>query len=124
MKITINLTPAEVRGIKNYLKAIADISKPVKADIKQEVRGIVNGAFQYPHSALADYVQAEQAMEHVTEWLTDNVRKEAKEIWDSHIEGLDTKRICAIDLIMTAAGSAGHSITRVDALNIFNKYCK
>ncbi len=57
MKITINLSPAEVKGIKNYLRKVGDIPKPCKADIAQEVRGIVNGAFQYQHSALADYIK-------------------------------------------------------------------
>lgn len=56
MKIFINLSEAEVKGIKEYLKTVDGIEKPLKKDIQNEVKGIVNGAFQSQHSALADYI--------------------------------------------------------------------
>ena len=43
MKVTIELTDAQVKGIKEYLKDVADIPSPKKADIKSEVDSIVHG---------------------------------------------------------------------------------
>jgi len=56
MKITIELSEAQVKGIKDYLKEVGDIASPKKEDIALEVRGIVEGYLQAPQSALTDYI--------------------------------------------------------------------
>lgn len=56
MKITIELTEAQVKGIKEYLREVCDIAIPKKDDIIIEVKGIVNGYMQAQHNSLADYV--------------------------------------------------------------------
>lgn len=56
MKITIELTEAEVKGIKAYLKEVGDIEKPNKDDIKTEIQGIISSYLQSPQCSLADYV--------------------------------------------------------------------
>lgn len=60
MKITIHLTEAEVKGLKDYIKESEDNDKPLKEDIEREVQGIVSGYFQAPHSALTDHIQKYQ----------------------------------------------------------------
>lgn len=61
MKITIELSDAQVRGMREYLKEVGDIEKPNREDIKREVDGIVQGYLSAPQSALTDYIkQAEQ----------------------------------------------------------------
>jgi len=40
MKFTIELTDAEVKGIKEYLKEVDGIEKPTKADIQREVNNL------------------------------------------------------------------------------------
>lgn len=57
MKITIELTEAQVKGIKEYLKESSDIEKPSKSDVVTEVKGILDTYFQSQHSALTDYIQ-------------------------------------------------------------------
>lgn len=60
MKITIDLTEAEVSGIKKYLKEVDDIKKPSKTDIKNEVVGTLKTYF-HSNNALSDYIkQAEE----------------------------------------------------------------
>ena len=56
MKITIDLTEAQVKGIKDYLKETTDINKPGKNEVSQEVKGILDTYFQAPHSSLTDYI--------------------------------------------------------------------
>lgn len=56
MKITIELTDAQVKGIKHYLKEVGDIEKPKKADIQREMSGIIHGTLEAPQCAIADYV--------------------------------------------------------------------
>lgn len=56
MKITITLTDAEVKGIKDYLREIGDIESPKKEDIQSEVQHTVSGYLQAPQSALTDYI--------------------------------------------------------------------
>jgi hypothetical protein len=56
-KFTIELSDAEVKGIKKYLKEVADIKRPNKKDITQELNGMVNGYLQSQHCAVADYVR-------------------------------------------------------------------
>lgn len=55
MKITIELSPAEVAALKAYLKETShDINpKITKADIQQEIAGAVSGHLQA--GALGDY---------------------------------------------------------------------
>lgn len=36
MKITIELTPSEVKGIKAYLKEVSGIPNPIQKDIKEQ----------------------------------------------------------------------------------------
>lgn len=57
MKVTINLTEAEVKGLKEYLKEVShDINpKITKADIVQEINGLVSGALQ--SGAVNDYIR-------------------------------------------------------------------
>lgn len=59
MKITINLSDAEVRGMKKYLKSVSHDIKPkiTRADIVTEIIGMVSGALYY--GALGDYVKDE-----------------------------------------------------------------
>lgn len=57
MKITIELTEAEVKGLKDYIRESEDIKIPKKKDIQREIRGIVSGYLQSQHSALTDYIQ-------------------------------------------------------------------
>lgn len=57
MKITIDLTPAQVKGIKDYLREVADIEKPSQQDVKAEVAGILDTYFQSQQSSLTDYIQ-------------------------------------------------------------------
>jgi len=59
MKVTIELTDAEARGIKEYLKAVSNEIKPriTRADIVSEIKGIVSGAIY--DAAMGDYVAAE-----------------------------------------------------------------
>lgn len=55
MKITIELTDAEVKALKAYLKELSHDINPVitKEDIKLEVSGMVSGAMQT--GSLGDY---------------------------------------------------------------------
>ena len=50
MKITIELTEAEVKGLKDYLKEVSgDINPKIsKEDIKQEIQGIVSSSLALP----------------------------------------------------------------------------
>lgn len=56
MKITISLTDAEVKGIKKYLKEVADIDKPKKEDVKMFINGIV-GAIHAPQESVSGYIK-------------------------------------------------------------------
>ena len=58
MKITINLSDAEVRGIKRYLKAVEANPNPKREDIAMEIEGIVHGNLQF--GAVGDYVNEEE----------------------------------------------------------------
>lgn len=48
MKITIDITDAEYKGLKDYLKETSgDINpKIVKADVQQEIQGMVSASLQ------------------------------------------------------------------------------
>lgn len=55
MKITVELTDAEVKGIKDYLKEVDGIDKPTKQDIKQFIDGYVN-TIHAPAEAVSYYI--------------------------------------------------------------------
>lgn len=55
MKITIELTDAQVKGIKNYLSDF-DMEKITKQEIVFYIDGIVNGVLSSPHEAVSDYI--------------------------------------------------------------------
>lgn len=55
MKITIELTDAEVKGLKEYLRDVDGIEKPSREDIKREIAGIVSGNLEI--GACGDYVK-------------------------------------------------------------------
>jgi transcription antitermination factor NusG len=59
MKITINLTDEEVRGIKAYLKETDDNPKPSKKDIEIFVDNLVQ-IIHSPMEAVSTYIQAEE----------------------------------------------------------------
>lgn len=54
MKITINLSEAQVKGIKHYLREVADIEKPSKADIELEIKGMLSAELQ--SGEIYDYI--------------------------------------------------------------------
>jgi hypothetical protein len=55
MKITIELSENEVKGIKAYLKDFDGIA-PSKNDIKVYVQGIVSGTINAPQEAVSGYI--------------------------------------------------------------------
>lgn len=57
MKVSIELTEAEVKGIKDYLKELDGIEKPTKGDIQRAMQGEISALLQAPHSALFDHIQ-------------------------------------------------------------------
>jgi hypothetical protein len=59
VKITIELSDAQVRGLKNYLKEVCDIEKPTKQDIKEELQSELESFMQSDRTAVADYIRAE-----------------------------------------------------------------
>lgn len=60
MKITINLSEAEVRGLKKYLKATEGAERPGKKEIAQEIISLVSSALQSPRCAVSDYIKIEE----------------------------------------------------------------
>lgn len=56
MKVAIELTEAQVKGIKDYLREVADIENPKKEDVQMEVKGIIDSYLQSQHSSLTDYI--------------------------------------------------------------------
>lgn len=54
MKITIELTEAEVKGIKAYLKEVDDI-KATKEDVKQFINSMVQN-IHAPQEAVSHYI--------------------------------------------------------------------
>lgn len=57
MKVIIELTEAEVKGLKSYLKEVSGDVSPLikKEDIRQEIAGIVSSALQ--SGAVYDHIQ-------------------------------------------------------------------
>jgi hypothetical protein len=62
MKITVELTDAQVKGIKEYLKEVSGLLRPTKDDISEEINGIVQTYLQSPQSALTDYIKQSEAV--------------------------------------------------------------
>jgi len=58
MKITINLTDEEVKGIKAYLKEVDGLKRPSKRDITIFIDGMVQ-AINSPKEAVSDYILRE-----------------------------------------------------------------
>lgn len=56
MKITIELTEAEVKGLKAYFKDVDDV-KADKDYIKQHIQGIVSGTLNAPQESVSDYIK-------------------------------------------------------------------
>lgn len=56
MKVTIELTEQEVRGIKEYLKDSDGNDKVSKQDIKTYIGGIVSGTIHAPQESVSDYI--------------------------------------------------------------------
>jgi len=54
MKFTIELTEAQVKGIKEYLKDVSDIEKPSKKDIQSEINGMLSAELQ--SGSVYDYI--------------------------------------------------------------------
>lgn len=53
MKFTIELTDAEYKGIKDYLKDVAGIEKPTKKDVQRELQGLTS---IFHTEAVKDYI--------------------------------------------------------------------
>ena len=56
MKITIELSDAQVKGIKDYLKNVDDIPRPKKSDIQVVIDSFVHGGLSAPQEAVSDYI--------------------------------------------------------------------
>jgi len=55
MKFTIELTEAEVKGIKEYLQEVDGIEKPTKKNIQIEINNFL-GAMHAPQEAVSQYI--------------------------------------------------------------------
>lgn len=55
MKVTIELSEAEVKGIREYLKEV-DGEKPTAKDVKEYVQGMAKGIINAPQEAVSDYI--------------------------------------------------------------------
>jgi hypothetical protein len=58
MKVTIELTDNEVKGIKAYLKSTD--SGFSKQDVKDYIQGVVKSTIYAPAEAVSDYISIEQ----------------------------------------------------------------
>ncbi len=56
MKITIELSEAEVKGLKAYLLEVDGV-KADKNNIKQHIQSIVSGTLNAPQEAVSDYIK-------------------------------------------------------------------
>jgi hypothetical protein len=59
MTIKVELTEAEVKGIKAYLKEVDNIERPCKRDIELFIASLTN-AMHSPQEAVSDYIRAEE----------------------------------------------------------------
>jgi hypothetical protein len=58
MKLTIELTDSEVKGIKAYLKEVDGINAK-KSDIKDFIDNVIQ-SIHSPREAVSDYIKAEE----------------------------------------------------------------
>jgi hypothetical protein len=63
MKITIELTDAQAKGIKSYLRDVGSIANPTKKDVQEEVNAIVQSYLQAQQSAVTDYILQHEHLE-------------------------------------------------------------
>ena len=56
MKIEINLTWSEQKGIEKYLQDMHEIEKPSKKDIHDFVIGMTTGLMHDPAGLISDYI--------------------------------------------------------------------
>lgn len=59
MKITIELTEAEVKGIKSYLKEVDGLERVTKQDITYFIRSLAD-TMHVAHEAVSDHIQDAQ----------------------------------------------------------------
>lgn len=86
MKVTFELTEAELEGITNYLKKVSSVVNPdiTKKEIQQEIKGLLDASLQ--SGAIADYIQAAEKEEQhadlylsqITDYILDIHLKEAR----------------------------------------------
>lgn len=60
MKIIIELSDVEVKGIKEYLKEVGDILNPTKTEITKEISEIVHGNLYAKQCAVSDYIKIQE----------------------------------------------------------------
>jgi len=56
MKVIVDLTEAEKKGIKEYLKDTGSGEPVTYEDVKAHIRNIVSGYLSAPHNAESDYI--------------------------------------------------------------------
>lgn len=56
MKVVVELSEAEVKGLKAYLKEVDDVNAG-KAYIRQHIQNIVSGVLNAPQEACSDYIR-------------------------------------------------------------------
>ncbi len=57
MKITVELSDQEVKGIKAYMKEVDGKDKVTKQDIQAYISGIATGVINAPQEAVSDYIK-------------------------------------------------------------------
>lgn len=57
MKIIINLTTEQTKGIKSYLKETGDGEPVTKKQVDQYIYSIVQGTLESPQEAVSDYIR-------------------------------------------------------------------
>ena len=55
MKLTIEISDAEAKGLKAYLQEVGEM-KGTKAEIIAHIENIVSGVINSPHEATSDYI--------------------------------------------------------------------
>lgn len=57
MKIQIEITPEQEKGIKEYLKDVAEVENPKKVDIQNEIQQMVDSQLSESNSSIALYIK-------------------------------------------------------------------
>jgi hypothetical protein len=57
MNITIKLTTAQVKGIKDYIKDTTNCDKPSKKEVASEIAGILASTLYAYQEAISDYIK-------------------------------------------------------------------